>query len=161
MKKSLLIAIAFSYIMIVSLTNCKKDTNNPNSNISTDSTNTSIVGTWEQTYSHEVDVDSTTTPISTITSGSNFVHNKAPILKFNSDYYCFSQPQYEYPLNNILGSYRFIGNDTISIVFGPGPPPEKAQYIIKGTTLTLFYAPHYLYDSLHFYLFTKKFTRLL
>ncbi len=147
MKKSLLIPIAFSSIMIVSLSNCKKD------NISTDSTNTAIVGTWEQTYSHKVDVDSTTTPISVITSDSNFVHGKAPILKFNSDFYCFS--------NDVLGSYSFIGNDSISVVFGPGPPPEKAKYTIKGTTLTLFYAPHYLYDSLHFYLLTQKFIRLL
>ena len=124
-KKTILFLLLI--LSTIAFTTCKKDSNNTtgSSNISKDSSNKSIVGTWELTHYHEVEVDSTTIPITINTSDSNLTHNKAPILKFNSDSSCFSYPDYQNPLNPVPGSYSLIGNDTISFTFGPGPPPEK------------------------------------
>ncbi len=153
MKK--IICFLLSIIGIIIFTACNKDGNNSAHHISK-----SIVGTWELTHYHEVDVDSSTSPITINVSDSNLVHGNAQILKFNSDSSCSAQP-YENSLNVIPGAYSLIGSDTINFIFGPGPPPQRPMYTIQGITLTFSYPPHYLYDSLHYFLRTETYTRLL
>lgn len=149
--------ICFQLLIIgtITITACKK-----NGNDSANKSNKSIVGTWELTHYNEVDVDSTTNPITINVSDSNLVHGNAQILKFNSDNSCSAQP-YENSLNVVPGAYSLIGIDTISFSFGPGPPQQKPKYTIQGITLTFSYPPHYLYDSLHFFLRTETYMRLL
>jgi len=150
MKKPALIAIALLLIVIaINFSACKKDSTPK------DSTNTSIVGTWQLTHYHEVDVDSTTNPVTINLKDTNFVL----ILQFNSDGYAFSYINTSLNFGNV-GRYTLYGNDSISYVFGPGPPPVKAKYTIQGTTLTFFTQPHYLYDSLHYFITTETYTRL-
>jgi hypothetical protein len=145
MKKPALIALGLLPILtIIHLTACKKD-----------STNTSIVGSWQLTHYHQVDVDSSTNPVTFNLKDSNFVL----ILKFNSDGSCLSYTNTSLNLGN-AGEYTLSGNDSISYVFGPGPPPVNAKYTIRGTTLTLFTQPHYLYDSLHYFITTQTYIRL-
>jgi hypothetical protein len=145
MKKPALTIIALLLIVItMNFSACKKV-----------STNTSIVGTWQLTHYHEIDVDSTTNPITVNFKDTNFVL----ILKFNSDESAISYTNTS--LNfGIAGGYTLSGNDSISYVFGPGPPPVKAKYTIQGITLTFFTKPHYLYDSLHYFTTTQTYIRL-
>jgi hypothetical protein len=133
----------------ISLTACKKDTSN-------NTFNTSIVGTWQLTHYHEMDVDSTTNPISIIIKDTSYTD---VIVFGSSNGYAIGYDNTNMS-NGIIGSYHLIGSDSISYVFGPGPPPQKARYTIQGTTLTLFDAPRYLYDSLHYYITTQTYIRL-
>ena len=145
MKKPALTTIALLLIIItINFSACKKD-----------STNTSIIGTWQLTHYHEVDVDSTTNPVTINLKDSNFVL----ILQFNSDGYAWAYINTSLNLGN-AGKYTLYGNDSISYVFGPGPPPVKAKYTIQGTTLTFLDQPHYLFDSLHYFITTETYARL-
>ena len=145
MKKAALTTIALILIAItINFSACKKD-----------STNTSIVGTWKLTHYHEVDVDSTTNPVTINLKDTNFVL----ILKFNSDKSAFSYVDILLSFGN-PGRYSLYGNDSISYFFGPGPRPDTAKYTIQGTTLTLFTKPHYLYDLSHYFITTQTFKRL-
>jgi hypothetical protein len=145
MKKTALITITLILIGItINFSACKKD-----------NTNTSIVGTWQLTHYHEVDVDSTTNPITVNLKDTNLVL----ILKFNSDGSAVSYVNTSQNFGN-AGGYTLYGNDSISYVFGPGPPPVKAKYTIQGITLTFFTQRHYLYDSSHYLTTTETYIRL-
>jgi hypothetical protein len=139
---TLLVAVAISF------TACKKDTANMPAS-------TSIVGTWQLTNYHEVDVDSTTNPVTVNSKDTVFVL----ILKFNSDNSAVSYNDIMQSFGN-PGAYTLYGNDSISYSFGPGPPPVIARYTIQGTILTFFTQPHYLYDPLHYFTSTQTFRRL-
>jgi hypothetical protein len=139
MKRLALITTALLLMVIaINLTACKKS-----------STNTSIVGTWQLTNYHQVNVDSTTNPVTVTTLDTTF----NDVITFNSDGSANSS-------GGGAGSYILIGSDSISYVFGPGPPPEKARYTIQGTTLTLFDAPHYLDSTLIYFISMETFKRI-
>jgi hypothetical protein len=138
------IVISGLIVSILLITSCSKS-----------STDASIIGTWQSTHYHQVNVDSTTNPVTVTTSDTNYTD----VITFGSNGYAMGYDNTNM-VNGIIGSYYLIGSDSISYVFGPGPPPEKARYTIQGSTLTLFASPHYLYDSLHYFITTQTYKRL-
>ena len=128
MKKICFTLLVISSVLIFA--SCKK-TSGPSS------PSDAIVGTWEVKSSHEVIVDSTTTPPTSQVADSTYAHGHTFVFVFKSDS-TFTETDYETsPATSIaIGTYSLDhahGNITL---LSP-TVAETDQYSISGNTLTI------------------------
>ncbi|HMG82828.1 MAG TPA: hypothetical protein VK559_07315 [Ferruginibacter sp.] len=127
--KRLIYLSSFLLLAGITISSCKKS-----------SSNNSIVGSWEVTSLHEVEVDSTTTPITVTKIDTTTVHGHTIVISFFADN---SLEQYDYSTSpatiESVGSYLVRG-DSLTLFSGstPSSTGQTVKFSVSGNALSIF-----------------------
>ncbi len=127
--KRLIYLSSFLLIASITVSSCKKS-----------SSNNSIVGNWEITSLHEVQVDSTTTPFTVTKTDTTTVHGHTIVISFFADN---SLQEYDYSTSpatiESVGSYLVRG-DSLTLFNGSTPTStgQTVKFSVSGNALSIF-----------------------